>query len=100
MGLQEQTEIIIWYPISLSSIRTVWQTIINIEALNISIQLWLVNRIVLELWEVKFILGNTRHMLSYRGGTIVLVELQTIYKVGMCLKHENDVLYKTHTRYS
>ena len=61
MGLQEQTEIIIWYPISLSSIRTVWQTIINIE----------VNRIVLELWEVKFILENTRLTLSYHGGTNV-----------------------------
>ena len=33
MGHQEQTEIIIWYPNSLSSIRTVWQTKINNEAL-------------------------------------------------------------------
>ena len=49
---------------------------------------------------VKFILENTRHTLSYHGGTNVSVELQTIYKVGICLKHENDVLYKTNTRYS
>ena len=27
------------------------------------------------------------------------VELQLIYKVGICLKHENDFLYKFHTRY-
>ena len=49
---------------------------------------------------VKFILENTRHTLSYHGGTSVSVELQTIYKVGMCLKNENDVLNKTNTRYS
>ena len=49
---------------------------------------------------VKFILENTRHTLSYHGGTNVSVELQTLYKVGICLKHENDVLYNTHTRYS